>query len=89
MAGPAEFDQSPKRSFRLCSRDDSQGKLFIGMMLNVILFGVKRYAGIYLLYPFTKVRNPYSNNSSLSLFVCLFSEIDWGSKFRWANGIRT
>ena len=75
-----------------CSWDsDSQGKIFIGLLLNVILFGIN-VTQTYIYYIHSKkcvylyLCRDASNNFWMSSYIFI-SGIDCGSNFRWANGI--
>ena len=92
MVGPAEFLRSLKRSFRLCSLgSNSQGKLFIGLILNVMLFGINiTQTYIYYIHSKKCVSSlSHIINCSMSFFCMFISEIHRVSKYRWANDIWT
>ena len=69
--------QSLKRYFLLCSLDsNSQGKLFIALILNVMLFGIN-ITQTYMYYIHSKkcvssLSSSYSSNYSMAFSVCLF-----------------
>jgi hypothetical protein len=75
--------QSPKRFFLFCLRGlnilNSQGKLFIGLILNVMLFGIN-ITQTYIYYIHSKKcvsRLRYSNNSSMSVLFVYFRDRLW------------
>ena len=95
MTGPAEYVwvNLPLVFVVIGVHDsDSQGKIFIGLILNLILFGIN-VTQTYIYYIYSKkcvylyLCGDASNNFSMSSLYILISGIDCGSKFRWANGI--
>ena len=92
MAGPAEFVWvSSPTVFLSCSLDivcDSHGKLFIGLILNVLLSGIN-VTQTYLYYIYSKKYVSCSRDTVTTLknsFFCyVYSEIGCGSKYGWAK----